>query len=244
MKKFMILVIVAGCFMVNSIAQTTPSSTPLVIESMMLLPKRGMEEKFEAAVIAHNKKFHPDGPQVAGLRRTDYGPKTGWYSWVKGPVPYSSLDFEFSKESGHAQDWSTTVDPLVEEYGATNFLNFNNDLSFGWEIFKKSKHYELWSVDLQPKQYYRFKALIGKLKKAYESLGNTAFIVLENNLHFENGPDVVLIWSFNTYADWQKDEGIKATYEKQNGEGSWQPAMDEWMDIVKSYNSEIRSNLQ
>lgn len=238
------LLLISLVIAVCSFGQSSTSSTPLVIESMMMKPKRGMEEKLEAAVIAHNKKFHPEGPHVAGLRRTDFGPKTGWYSWVLGPVPYSSLDYEFPKDSGHDEDWSTTIDPLIEEYGASNFLNFNIDLSYGWDIFKKSKHYELWSVDLQPKQYYRFKALISKLKKAYEAQGTTAFLVLENNLHFENGPDVVLIWSFNTYADWQKDEGIKAVYEKNNGEGSWQNAMDEWMDIVKSYNSEIRSNLQ
>jgi hypothetical protein len=53
----------------------------------------------------------------------------------------------------------------------------------------------------------------------------------------------VLIWSFNTYSDWQKDPGPKATYEKLYGEGSWQTAMDEWMDMINSYNSEIRSNI-
>ena len=243
MKKYMILVIIAGCFAVNSFAQTSAGSTPMAIESLMLMPKRGMEDKFEAAVIAHNKKFHPDGPQVAGLRKTEYGPKAGWYSWVKGPVPYSSLDTEFSKESGHDLDWSANIDPLIEEYGATNFLNFNQELSFGWEIFKKAKHYELWSVDLKPKQYYRFKALTAKLKKVYESIGKDAFIVLDNNLHFAEGPDVVLIWSFNTYADWQTDPGPKAAFEKMYGEGSWQQTMEEWMDIVNSYNSEIRSNI-
>jgi len=35
--------------------------------------------------------------------------------------------------------------------------------------------------------------------------------------------------------------GVKATYEKINGAGSWQLLMDEWMDITVDYSSEIRS---
>jgi len=241
MKKYMIMVLMALCFAVNANAQSGPGSTPMVIESQMILPKRGMEDKFEAAILAHNKKFHPEGPYVAGLRRIEYGPKTGWYVWVMGPTAYGSLDTRPTKENGHQADWDATIDPLVQEYGPTGIYDFNSELSFGWDIFKKSKHYEIWSVDLKPKQYYRFKALCEKLKKVYETLGTTAFIVLDNDLHFKDGPDVALLWSFDTYDGWQKDPGPKATYEKLYGAGSWQTAMDEWMDVINSYDSEIRS---
>jgi hypothetical protein len=244
MKKYIFMVLIAGCLAMNSFAQSGSGSTPMAIESLMLMPKRGMEEKFEAAVLAHNRKFHPDGPYVAGLRKIDYGPNAGWYVWVFGPTAYGSYDTRPTKENGHEQDWTTTIDPLIETYGATGFWNFNTELSYGWDIFKKSKHYEIWSVDLKAKQYYRFKELMGKLRKVYESLGNTAFIVLDNNLHAQDGPDVVLIWSFNTYSDWQKDPGPKAAWEKMYGEGTWQTAMEEWTDMINGYNSEIRSNIQ
>ena len=241
MKKIILLLSViwiAG----SSFAQQS-ASVPMVVESMALMPKRGMEDKFEAAVKAHNLKFHPDGPYVAGLRKVEYGPRAGWYVWVHGPAPYESLDKPFSKESGHDQDWSATIDPLVETYGASYYMNYNADLSFGLDILKKSKHYEVWAVTLKPKQYYRFKSLIEKLKNVYASEGKTAFIVLENNLHGKDMPDVALIWSFDTYAGWQNDPGPKAAYEKLNGAGSWQSAMDEWMDMIVDYNSEIRSNV-
>ena len=244
MKRYIFSIIVAGFLAMNSFGQSGTASLPMVIESQMMLPKRGMEDKFEAAVLAHNKKFHPEGPYTAGLRKIEYGPKAGWYVWVMGPVAYSSLDNRPSKESGHDQDWNTTIDPFVDQYGSTGLWNYNTELSYGLDIFKKSKHYEIWAVDLKPKQYYRFKALIEKLRKVYESLGNTAFLVLENNLHSKDGANVALIWSFNTYTDWQKDPGPKAGYEKLYGEGSWQTAMDEWMDMINGYDSEIRSNIQ
>jgi hypothetical protein len=244
MKRYVSLVLVALGLAMNTYAQSGTAGTPMVIESQMILPKRGMEDKFEAAIIAHNKKYHPAGPYTAGLRKIDYGPRAGWYVWVFGPTSYGSLDTRPTKENGHDVDWTTTIDPLVQEYGSTGLFDLNNDLSYGFDIFLKSKHYELWGVDLKSKQYYRFKALCQKLKKVYETLGTTAFVVLDNDLHAKDGPDVVLIWSFNTYSDWQKDPGPKATYEKLYGEGSWQTAMDEWMDIINSYDSEIRSIIQ
>ena len=240
----MILLLMAGSLTMNAYTQSGKEETPLAVETLMLMPKRGMEDKFEAAVQAHDKKFHPDGPYVAGLRKIEYGPKAGWYVWVMGPVPYGSLDTRPAKETGHEQDWNTTIDPLVEDYGASGYWNYNTKLSYGLDIFRKSKHYETWGIDLKPKQYYRFKALIEKLKKVYETEGKNAFLVLENNLHGKDMSDVALVWSFDTYQDWQKDPGPKATYEKLYGEGSWQTAMDEWMDMINDYSSEIRSNIQ
>ena len=241
MKKYIVLAVMAICISTGIFAQQ--SSNQLVIESMMVMPKRGMEDKFEAAALAHDKKFHPEGNYLAGLRKIEYGPKAGWYVWVMGPVPYGSLDTRPTKESGHDQDWSATVDPTIETYGSTGFWNYNPDLSFGLDLFKKAKHYELWSVTLKPKQYHSFKELTGKLRKAYESIGNTSFLVLENNLHFKDGPDVCLIWSFNSYGDWQKDPGPKVAYEKLYGEGSWQNMLDDWMGMIEGYDSEIRSNI-
>jgi hypothetical protein len=82
------------------------------------------------------------------------------------------------------------------------------------------------------------------MRKVYESEGKTAFIVLENNLHAKDGPDVFLIWSFDTYVEWQKDPGPQVTFEKLYGEGSWQNALDDWMDMISGYNSELRSNIR
>ncbi|MCX6303643.1 MAG: hypothetical protein NT040_01620 [Bacteroidetes bacterium] len=244
MKNYMLMFMLAGSIGMTSFAQSDSLKTPMAIETLMLMPKRGMEDKFEAAVVAHNKKFHPEGPHVAGLRKIEYGPKAGWYVWVQGPVPYSSLDNPLAKEGGHDQDWNSTIDGMIEQYGASGFMNYNADLSYGLDIFRKSKHYETWGIDLKPKQYYRFKALCEKLKKVYGSDGKTAFIVLENNLHGKDMPDVAIVWSFDTYVDWQKDPGPRSTYEKLYGAGSWQTAMDEWADMINDYNSEIRSNIQ
>jgi hypothetical protein len=244
MKKFTLIILIATIAAITAYSQQAPDATPMAIETMYLIPKRGMEEKFEAAVLAHLKKFHADGAYIAGLRRIEYGPKTGWYVLVKGPTPFGTLDKPLGKENGHEQDWDGTVDPLVEQYGETGLWSYNTELSYGLDILRKSKHYEVWAVDLKPGKYTRFKAIAEKLKKTYETMGNTAFLVLDNNLHSAGGADVSLVWSFDTFSDWAKDPGPKAVYEKLYGEGTWRSMIDEWMDIINDYNSEIRSNIR
>jgi hypothetical protein len=43
-----------------------------VVENMYILPKRGMDEKMEAAIKAHDMKYHPDGQCQAGLHKVEY----------------------------------------------------------------------------------------------------------------------------------------------------------------------------
>lgn len=240
MKKFLTLAGIVLMLISSVWAQQTSESPTMVFENLYLLPKRGMEDKFEAAIKAHNQKFHPDGPYRAVLRKVEYGEKAGWYVWVFGPAAYSALDTRPDKEKGHADDWSKTVDPLIETYGSTTLWELNNELSYGMDILKKSNYYEAWVVDLKRGEYYRFKSMMEKIKKAYESMGNTAFLVYNNPVHTGDNADVSILWSFNTYDEWSKDKGAKESYEKLYGAGSWQNMLDEWQDVSVDYKSEIR----
>lgn len=240
MRKRLIGLAVALFCTVAIFAQTNEEKKVVVVESSYILPKNGMEEQFEAAIKAHNEKFHPKGDYVAGLRRVDYGDKAGWYVWIFGPTTYAALDSRPAKEGGHADDWKNNVDPFVEKYGPVNLWNFNEKLSFGKDILMNSKYYEAWGIDLKSGQYYRFENLAKKLMKTSEKLG-FAFLVLNNPLHTSGSPDVAMIWNFNTYEEWSKDPGFKKEFENLYGEGSWQNMYDEWLDIINDYNAELRT---
>lgn len=241
MKKTISIAIAALLYVSSAFAQTADQKPTTVSETMYVLPKRGMEDKFEAAVKAHDLKYHPDGPYKAGLRKVEYGDKAGWYIWFFGPTTYASIDTRPAKDAGHDDDWAKTVDPLIETYGETSLWDYNPDLSYGMDILKKSKYYEVWNVQLKRGQYYRFKAIAEKLKKAYETDGKSAFLIYNNPLHTSKSADVGILWSFNSYADWSEDQGIKQVYEKLNGANSWQHMLDEWNDVLVDYNAEIRS---
>jgi len=244
MKKYFILTGIALLLIGGVFAQSNDDKPKMVTETMYMLAKRGMDDKLEAAVKAHDQKFHPDGPYQASLRKVEYGEKAGWYVWAFGPTTYASIDSRPAKEGGHDEDWSKTVDPFVETYGESMLWDNNADLSYGMDILKKSKYYEAWGVDLKRGEYYRFKALAEKLKKAYEALGTTAFLVFDNPIHTTGSPDVAILWSFNSYDEWSKDQGVKDTYEKTFGAGSWQLLLNEWKDVTVDYSSEIRSTVK
>jgi hypothetical protein len=240
MKRISISIIALFfCFSVWAQTEKKPSQ---LSESLYILPKAGMNVAFEAAIAAHNKKFHPVGPHNAVLRRVEYGDMSGWYVWImKGT--YASLDTRPNLEGGHQADWDKTVGPTVEKYGDVSLYAFNEDLSFGSDIMEKTKMYNLWAVDIKSGQYNRFKALTEKIKKAYESMGNRAFLVFNNQIHTTGGADVSLIWSINNYADLDTDWGTKAAYEKLYGADSWNKMREEWNDIVVDYTQEIRTKL-
>jgi hypothetical protein len=244
MKKTLTLTSIALLLACSSFAQTSADKPTMVTETMYIMPKRGMEAKFEAAVKAHDTKFHSVDQYKAGLRKVEYGDKAGWYVWVFGPTTYAAIDSRPKSEGGHDADWASTVDPLVDTYGATQLWEFNSDLSYGADFMKSAKYYEAWSVKLKRGEYYRFKALAEKLKKTYESMGTSAFIVYNNPLHSANGPDVGIVWNFNSYDEWSKDMGAKAAYEKLYGANSWQYLLDEWIAVTVDYDAEIRSFLR
>ncbi|WP_321307305.1 hypothetical protein [Marinifilum fragile] len=240
-KKSLILGLILLCTLV-AFGQEKEEKKTIVVESVYILPKRGMSDKFEKAIKAHNDKFHPEGDHVAGLRIVDYGEKAGWYVWIMGPTTYAALDNRPTKQNGHDEDWDKNIEPLVEKYGAVNLWNFNEKLSFGMDLVKNAKHYEAWAVDIKRGQYYRFKAIAEKLMKTSESLG-VAFLVFNNPLHTPGGADVGLVWNFDSYDSWSQDIGFMNAYEKLYGKGTWQNMIDEWFDIMVDYNAELRSKV-
>jgi hypothetical protein len=221
-------------------AQAPEPNKNMVTETLYLLPKRNMNEKLEAALKSHNDKYHPEGPHRAALRRVDYGDKAGWYVWLMGPTTYDAFDSRPDK-GAHDEDWTKNVDPLIEEYGATDFWEFDANYSFGREIFMQSGHYDVWAVKLNPGGFARFNDLIMKFKKTYESMGSRAFLVYRNPIHRAEGADVALLASYTSIADWAADWKVKDAYEKLYGAGSWQLMWQTWNDVVASYDEELRS---
>jgi hypothetical protein len=244
MRKSTLSILVALAISCSILAQTVDVKPKMVFEGMYILPKRGMEDKFEAAIKAHNAKFHPEGPNVAGLRKVEFGEMANWYVWVHGPAAYASLDAPPTKESGHQTDWDTNVEPLIDKYGDTYLYERNDDLSYGLDLVAKAKHVEIWNIKLKPGEYKKFTTLCEKVKKTYESIGTEPFIVMNNVVHQANKADVALIWTFNSYEKWGNDPGPKAAYEKLFGVGSWQTMMEDWNSIIVDYTSEIRTFLR
>ncbi|MBP9883359.1 MAG: hypothetical protein KBF32_08150 [Chitinophagales bacterium] len=240
MRNKLFFVVVTALILAAAASPASAQATNPVTETMYILPKRGMNEQLENAIKAHNAKYHPEGPYVAGLRSVDYGAKSGWYVWLMGPTTYASIDSRPDK-GAHDEDWNKTVDPLIEEYGEPKLWELDPNLSFGREILTKSGHYDVWAIDVKRGEMERFNELTGKVKKAYESIGDRAFMVYRSMVHTPGDADVAYLTSYTSLADWAADWKVKEAYEKLNGAGSWAKMMTTWNEVVVDFNEELRS---
>jgi len=226
------------CFIAWSQGEKKPTQ---ISESIYIMPVEGKAAAFEVAIATHNKKFHPVGPHHAMLRRVDYGAKAGWYVWVmKGT--FASLDSRPDK-GGHDEDWDANVNPTVKEYGDSGLWSFDEDMSYGMDTFQKSSKYNVWSIDIKRGQGERFNNLTKKISDTFESMGNRAFLVYNNQVHTPGGADVAFIWSMKNFADLDTEWGTEAAYEKLHGTESWKKMLTEWYDITVDHTEEIRTML-
>jgi len=201
-------------------------------EVIFILPKIGMEKAFENAIKEHNNAYHKEGPYKAQLDNIITGKHAGWYAWIMGPCTFTDLDARPVSDA-HDKHWAQKVSPTVAEYGSTEYWKHNPKLSYqsGTETPKLE---EIWFIDLKKGDYYRFKALMTKIKGAFEKKGEGNMQVYDNQFNENNGRDVAVVWGMDNWAELDKDSSIKKTYEEINGEGTWQNAMDEWNEITES----------
>jgi hypothetical protein len=99
MKKLFLLFLLAVPFW--SYAQ----EESLIFESNTLTPMPSQVLRFEAAVAAHNKKYHAAGPHGVRVYEIISGKNAGRYQWVMGPGHWGDLDTRPADTANHSVDW-------------------------------------------------------------------------------------------------------------------------------------------
>ncbi len=201
-------------------------------------PVRGKEKALESAVKAHNAKFHTEDPHKALLQTILTGRKSGNYVWIMGPSMFSDMD-KRPGDDAHEGDWNTTVDPNVKHYGATEYWKFNDKLSFTASNSENDKMSQIWFIDVEKGQWEKFEATMGKAKAASEKKGDDSFHVYYNQFSEDNGRDVALVLSFNTWSDLDIDDPFKTHYEAMHGKDSWKTFLEDWEASISSINQVV-----
>jgi hypothetical protein len=211
-----------------------------MVELSYMKAKPGMYSKFEAAVKAHNEKYHKEGKYGSALYSIVTGNEAGWYVWTMGPCTFTDLDGR-PAAGAHEDDWNKTIEPLIAEYGRTEYWKWNDKMSF--RVENDNKMIQLWWVDITKGEYYRFKAFMEKIKAVHEKQ-NDAISVYDNQFNQNDGRDVVIVWSMENWASMDKDDWkMKTEFEAMYGEGSWELAIEEWKDVVNSRVEEVWKEL-
>jgi hypothetical protein len=217
------------------IAQEAEDKTQLV-ELVFIKVKMGSEEKFEAAILAHNKKYHADGPYQSSLSIVETGEEAGTYVWSMGSMTYTELDARPGKGE-HQKDWMKTIAPFIESYGRSEIWSRNKKLTHS-----KSGEYaleEIWFLDIKGEEYYRFKSFLTNIQKIMKAK-DAPIGVYNNEFSQNNGRDVAMVFPMANWAEYDKQEwNMKDEYEKEFGPNSWSDAMREWDQVVKTMSREV-----
>lgn len=234
------MLIIALLLSYASFAQDEEKESYGMAEIIYMKAKVGMEAAFESAVKAHNATYH-SGVYAAGLDIIMSGREAGWYVWYMGPCTFTDLD-NAPGEGAHSDDWNNNVAPNVYKYGRQEFWKINDKLSYQ-SSSEEMGYSNIWFVDIKRGDYYRFKALIGKIKEAFEKRGEGSMRIFNNQFGDDDGRDIAIAWDMKNLAEMDDDdESIKKEYEEINGEGTWNNMLDEWEDITVSIKSQLWRN--
>ena len=165
-NKILMTSLLIVTLLMTSISISQEKKTYQMVNLQYIMPKVGMEKAFVKAVTDHNNLYHKEGPYQASLDNILTGEEAGWYVWLMGPNTFSDIDGS-PGEGPHADHWAKNVAPTIQKYGRSEFWKYNEKLSYNNQ--KGSAKFEtIWILDLKRGDYYRFKALMLKIKEAHE----------------------------------------------------------------------------
>ena len=208
-----------------------------MFENFYITPKAGMGAELEAAMGAHNKKYHAEPPYAAQVYYVINGENAGKYVWSMGPATWTDHENRPS-DDGHDTDWDKNVGTLIDEYGSTDFWKLDVKHSRFTGAFDLNK-LQLWIVDIKDGQMYRANAIFKKVNEVHEAMDEVPFGIYRKQMSGSEGPDLAMIWFFDSLAWFDEEPMFRKHYEEINGEGSFQQLLDEWDDVVESLQNEV-----
>jgi hypothetical protein len=205
---------------------------PTLFELINIKVKAGHADEFEAAVKAHNEKFHAEGtPYQAICTYNINGPLAGHYTWIMGPTTYTHLD-DRPGEGAHDDDWDLVAEH-IESFDGQDYWSMSTKLSYvpEMEIFPKRM---VWVYDIKQGKGMRWAELIGKITEVYAKQRPTEnfFVVWHDLADTRKGWDVAIVWGFDKWSWLDDDRNFQDDFEAVHGEGTWNNWIDEFMETI------------
>lgn len=212
-----------------------------IFESALLIVNPAQITQFEEGVMAHNKKYHGDGPYGVRVYWISNGPNTGNYVWNMGPFPWSSLDGRPAQKESHDADWNTNVAAYTTaESGIQSYWRFESDLSrFSKDFTIKNMEVDYW--DVKRGKMEDAKKLVKKITKVYadKSPDETYGIYTNEFSSTKEGRDMAVISFFDKSAWLSRNNNFVEKYETVHGAGSWKAFLNDWMAVTDGGETEI-----
>ncbi len=177
-----------------------------------------MDDEFEAAVKAHNEKFHGEGAHAAQLFENINGPVAG-YQWIMGPTNWAAMDTR-PADDAHDDDWAKVAE-MIESAEPPSYwsMDMKNSQALLDPANNKSV---IWMYDLVPGKEAQWAELLGKVKKVYaSSRQDEDFLVVWNRFANDQGRDAAIIFTMDKWGELDVQRNFGMEYEKVHGEETW-----------------------
>jgi hypothetical protein len=129
---------------------------------------------------------------------------------------------------------------LLKGMGENEYWRLDQERSYQPNTDDHSK-FRVRFYDIERGEMYRFNQLLEKLntvaeKNEWPNRRN----VYRPRFWNGSGNDVLTVWSFDKWAELDRDVSTSAAYEEVYGEGSWRLFLKEWREVVKDAYDEYR----
>jgi hypothetical protein len=211
----------------------------LMYETMYIIPKSDKIKELRAALAAHNKKYHTEGPDAVTIQRVMNGSRAGQLAWVMGPLTFSDLDNRPSDQA-HTDDWNAVM-RYIDEVTEAEYWRMDPDLSYtpeGWTYDSKI-HVRFWEL-----KHGRSDEVIDILKKIVDVFRTKQYDhswhVYWNYFQTGNGRDIAGVFGFDNWAFYDEDPVFFTDFEEIHGEGSWEETYETLTKATAGMTEELR----
>jgi hypothetical protein len=212
-------------------------------EDIMITPDNAKLKILGENIRKHNQKYHKEGPYKATVYNITTGPNAGKIIWEMGTLTYADLD-KRPAVGGHDEDWRDNIDPYIKktntvEYWKSNKVLNNTDMLDG----DNSKYPILFVryfevVDGPSPGVEMFFERVSETIKALD--GINPWGVYYNEFRQGDLGRHIATFSFSpNWSDFDRDVNWVETFEKVNGEGSFQNQQQLYQAYFKNSWDEI-----
>ena len=236
----MVAIVFSGLFTLNA---QEDSDDYVMWEDIMLTPDNTKLKVLQDNMRKHNATYHKDGAFKAIVYNIASGPNAGNIIWEMGPMKYSHNDTR-PGEGGHDEDWRDNVMPYIKKIQTIEYWTADKKLNNTSMLDGDNSKYPIYFV-----RYYEvadgpspgvnlFFERISKTVKALEGVHPWGVYYNE----FRQGDLGRHIATFSmspNWADYDRDVKWVETFNKVNGENSWQNQLNLERTTFKNQWDEI-----
>lgn len=212
-------------------------------EDIMLTPDNTQLKTLQTNMRKHNQTYHKSGPHKATVYNITTGPNTGNIIWEMGALTYADLD-KRPAEGGHDEDWRDNIMPYIKKTQTNEYWKADNKLNNTAMLDDDNSKYPIYFV-----RYYEVKdgptpgvnTFFERVSKTVKALdGVNPWGVYYNEFRQGDLGRHIATFGFSpNWADFDKDVNWVETFNKVNGEGSWQNQQDLYQATFKNSWDEI-----